>query len=346
MEFLKRKSLWIGVALLVVLSSLTLYTIIKELNGQDIEGAIRNSDPFWIVMAILSMLTYFFLDGLNIRRGLRLTGYKVNYVQMMKYSFAGFFFSSLTPSSTGGQPGQLYFMSQDKIRLSHGTFSLLCVLLCFQIGAVIWGIIGVILSPVGLFGLEGRFAYVFPIGFILNLLIILFLIFLIFTPKLSQMIACVLLKLNSLRHSKPGSNFKVLRTFAGYRHAAVLMKTNKFIFFEMLINSLFQIAFMHLVTFCSAKALGCHDMDWFSTICTQGALFLSVSSLPLPGSAGITEYGYALFYADVIPKELLGSVMLLARFVNFVLPLIYTGLALMTIHLIQRRRQKHSKLRL
>jgi uncharacterized membrane protein YbhN (UPF0104 family) len=50
--------------------------------------------------------------------------------------------------------------------------------------------------------------------------------------------------------------------------------------------------------------------------------------LPLPGAAGVTEYGYALFYADLIPTALLGSVMLLSRFVSFTLPLIASGLGL------------------
>ena len=49
-------------------------------------------------------------------------------------------------SSTGGQPGQLYFMAKDKLKVSHSAFTLLCALLSFQCAAVFLGVIGVIFS--------------------------------------------------------------------------------------------------------------------------------------------------------------------------------------------------------
>ena len=89
-----------------------------------------------------------------------------------------------------------------------------------------------------------------------------------------------------------------------------------------------QLVLFHTVTFLCAHAVGCTDLDWFTVLRTQASLFISVSSLPLPGAAGVTEYGYALFYADLIPAALLGSVMLLSRFVSFTLPLVISGLGL------------------
>jgi uncharacterized protein (TIRG00374 family) len=247
---------------------------------------------------------------------------------MMKYSFAGFFFSSITPSSTGGQPGQLYFMAKDKLKVSHSAFTLLCALLSFQCAAVFLGIVGVICSRGEVFKLQGRFAYVFPIGFALNLAIIAFLICVLFTRKLAGFFIGIGLKFMKMRGIKPGEKFKFLRSFASYRKAAALLRKNKFVFVKMLITSLVQLVLFHTVTFLCAHAVGCTDLDWFTVLRTQASLFISVSSLPLPGAAGVTEYGYALFYADLIPAALLGSVMLLSRFVSFTLPLVISGLGL------------------
>ena len=328
MGLLKKKSLWLSALFLLILGGATVYVVYKELKGQDILGTLRNADIRWVLAAVLSMAVYALCDGINISRCLKLAGYKISFAQMMKYSFAGFFFSSITPSSTGGQPGQLYFMAKDKLKVSHSAFTLLCALLSFQCAAVFLGIVGVICSRGEVFKLQGRFAYVFPIGFALNIAIIAFLICVLFTRKLAGFFIGIGLKFMKMRGIKPGEKFKFLRSFASYRKAAALLRKNKFVFVKMLITSLVQLVLIHTVNFLCAHAVGCTGLDWFTVLRTQASLFISVSSLPLPGAAGVTEYGYALFYADLIPAALLGSVMLLSRFVSFTLPLVMSGLGL------------------
>ena len=338
MELLKKKSLWLGALLLLVLGGATVYVIYKELEGQDIVGTLKNANIWWVLAAILAMAIYAVCDGINISRCLKLAGYKISFAQMMKYSFAGFFFSSITPSSTGGQPGQLYYMAKDKLKVSHSAFTLLCALLSFQCAAVFLGVVGVICSHGEVFKLQGRFAYVFPIGFALNLAIIAFLICVLFTRRLAGFFIGIGLWFIKLRGIKPGERFKFLRSFASYRKASALLKKNKSVFVKMLITSLVQLILFHSVTFFCAHAIGCSDLDWFTVLRTQASLFISVSSLPLPGAAGVTEYGYALFYADLIPTALLGSVMLLSRFCSFTLPLVWSGLGLAGLSIKRKKK--------
>ena len=338
MELLKKKSLWLGALLLLVLGGATVYVIYKELEGQDIVGTLKNANIWWVLAAILAMAIYAVCDGINISRCLKLAGYKITFAQMMKYSFAGFFFSSITPSSTGGQPGQLYYMAKDKLKVSHSAFTLLCALLSFQCAAVFLGVVGVICSHGEVFKLQGRFAYVFPIGFALNLAIIAFLICVLFTRRLAGFFIGIGLWFIKLRGIKPGERFKFLRSFASYRKASALLKKNKSVFVKMLITSLIQLMLFHSVTFFCAHAIGCSDLDWFTVLRTQASLFISVSSLPLPGAAGVTEYGYALFYADLIPTALLGSVMLLSRFCSFTLPLVWSGLGLAGLSIKRKKK--------
>ena len=204
MSLLKKKSLWLGALFLLVLGGATVYVIYKELRGQDILGTLKNANIWWVLAAIAAMMIYAVCDGINISRCLKLAGYKISFAQMMKYSFAGFFFSSINPSSTGGQPGQLYFMAKDKLKVSHSAFTLLCALLSFQCAAVFLGIVGVICSRGEVFKLQGRFAYVFPIGFALNLAIIAFLICVLFTRKLAGFFIGIGLKFMKMRGIKPG----------------------------------------------------------------------------------------------------------------------------------------------
>ena len=331
MNLLKKKSLWLGALLLLLLGGATVFVIYKELRGQDIIGTLKNANIWWVLAAVCAMALYAVADGINISRCLKLAGYKISFAQMMRYSFAGFFFSSITPSSTGGQPGQLYYMAKDKLKVSHSAFTLLCALLSFQCAAVFLGVFGAVCSHGEVFKLNGKFAYVFPIGFALNIAIIIGLLCVLFTRRIAGFFAEIGLRLKKIKGLKPGDKFRFLRSFAAYRKAAFLLKLNKSVFLKMLITSLVQIILYHSVTFFCARAIGCSGLDWFTVLRTQSSLFISVSSLPLPGAAGVTEYGYALFYADLIPTELLGSVMLLSRFCAFVLPLIGSGLGLVLL---------------
>ena len=94
MGLLKKKSLWLSALFLLILGGATIYVVYKELKGQDILGTLRNADIRWVLAAVLSMAVYALCDGINISRCLKLAGYKITFAQMMRYSFAGFFFSS------------------------------------------------------------------------------------------------------------------------------------------------------------------------------------------------------------------------------------------------------------
>ena len=138
----KKKSFWVGIVLLVALSVVAILIIHRELDGQNLPALLRQADFRFLLLCILFMGVYAVCDTWNLQRCLRLFGNQVGFFQTLRYVFAGFFFSSITPSSTGGQPSQLYFFSRDGISLSHGTFSLLCALLSFQLVSVTFGIVG------------------------------------------------------------------------------------------------------------------------------------------------------------------------------------------------------------
>ena len=144
MEIWRKKSFWIGILFFIALSIATLLVIRRELGGQNIIEALIEADGRWLAVAGLSMLLYILIDCLNISSGIRHLGYDVSFSQMLLYSFAGFFFSSITPSSSGGQPGQIYYMRKNGIKVSHVSFSTLLALLSYQTMVYLWGVIGIL----------------------------------------------------------------------------------------------------------------------------------------------------------------------------------------------------------
>lgn len=98
--------------------------------GQIVEIAASASFPS-IALGLLMAGTFHVAEGLNLKILLRTMGHPVSFAQGMKYAYTGFFFSSITPSSTGGQPMQLYMMKKDNlVHIRHPPFAKgLCILL-------------------------------------------------------------------------------------------------------------------------------------------------------------------------------------------------------------------------
>ena len=66
---------------------------------------------------------------------------KVPYWRSLSYAFADFYFSAITPSATGGQPMQLYYMVRDGFGAAHSSFSLLATAAAYQMTVLVYGCI-------------------------------------------------------------------------------------------------------------------------------------------------------------------------------------------------------------
>ena len=73
----------------------------------------------------------------------------------------------------------------------------------------------------------------------------------------------------------------------------------------MFLTSLVQLAAYHSVPFWVYLAFGLQGQSFWAMVGLQGVLFLSVSSLPLPGAVGLTEGGFLLLYQTIFPGALL-----------------------------------------
>ena len=61
----------------------------------------------------------------GIRISLKALNEKSTFLENLKYALIGFFFSSITPAASGGQPMQIYYMHKEKISVASSTLALL-----------------------------------------------------------------------------------------------------------------------------------------------------------------------------------------------------------------------------
>lgn len=359
--------------LFVALIGITLLVIHREYSLTYILSSIKEADPFWLLPGMAAMGLFFFCEGANIGRCLRLAGHRVSLLEQLKYSMAGFFFSSITPSASGGQPMQLYFMHKDGLPLSHSSLALLTELTSFQAAAASLAMAGLAFYGHGQGcpalatgtnasasagpgpgpGLAGLWAgvggaasggiataVILAAGVFISTAILAVLMFIIFSPSAARLIAAPVLwivdKLNSSNASL--LRFRFLRGLCEYRRASQYITKNPRAMAEIFLTSVVQLLAYFSITFCVCKSLGLTGISWLHITLWQASLYIAVSTLPFPGAVGITEGGFALMFASLIPPELMGVAIILSRLISFALPLVASGLG--TFLLGSRRKVK------
>lgn len=341
MKFCNRKTILIGSLLLLLLTGVAVYVLQRELDVALILAAFRQAKLLWIIPAVFCIFLYTYLGSCNIRRGLRICGYRPTLWRSVRYSYTGFFFSAVTPSSSGGQPAQIFYIVRDGAKVSHATFSILLEMFCYASSSVILGAIGALLSVIlGTLSIRNNLFWLSILGIAVNGVLVLILLCFMFSKSASRVITNIAVavceKLLHIKHIR----YKILRSIAEYRKTAAILKENKHLLEKMLLTSLVQITLYHSIPYFCCLALGCTHLNWLSIVALQATLYISVSFLPLPGSAGVTEGGYALLFASLLSEAILGSTMLLSRFISFVLPLMVSGGVLLISNILFNIRVK------
>ena len=92
-----------------------------------LKQAIKSADVIWLLPGVF--LVMFFIWGESIIIWYLMRSFRINLKKRICFLFSsvGFFFSCITPSATGGQPMQIYFMKKEKIPIPVATVILMIV---------------------------------------------------------------------------------------------------------------------------------------------------------------------------------------------------------------------------
>ena len=172
--------------LFILLVLVVTFIVLKGADIESVWNAMKNADPKWLTAGLGLAAVFNIAEGINLRKVLVSFGYRVSFKEAMKYAYIGYFFSSVTPSATGGQPLQLYAMSKDKIHVAHGTMALLTELTSFQIAAFLMENIAAFWILTGRIHLNKIMLILALVGYIMNLVFIAALMIVIISDRLKR----------------------------------------------------------------------------------------------------------------------------------------------------------------
>ncbi len=310
------KSLIISISAFIILLFLTFWLIFKDQDLSKIFGIVDNANPWWLIGGLLLMLGYFLMQAWNVKSILNTLGEKITLKKMLKFTLIEFFFCAMTPSATGGQPVEIYYMSKEGIPASKSTLAIFVQLCGYQIAVMTLGIISVLFLPYKL--PPGVFMF-FTIGLLINGVALLVLLSCVFLPKIAQFVARGIVKIAEKFHFKRAEKLEenLNAGLEKYAENATYIKKHKKEFFIAVARVFGQVALYFLVPFCIYKSFGLSEHNIIELFAMQSVLFIATAGFPIPGAVGLSETVFLALYASVFGEELVSSAMLLNRGVTF-----------------------------
>ncbi len=339
-----RKTAVTGILIMAAVIVLTFAFVFRKVSPAEMWSAVQSVNPLWLLLGLVMMLIYQIGEGMNLIRPLRLFGYPLSIRHGLKYAMAGFFFSSITPSSSGGQPMQLYYMHTDGVKISHGVLALLVQLLGFETATVTLAVAGDFVLNAMLIQALGRQKLLLLVGIVINILFLLFILLCLFSEKAIRLICRILTRMIRFfdRKGKGKIAGRLQKIIDDYGHLSGSFHGHMDMIARTVATSFIQFFCMYMVPFLVYKGFGLHGSNLIQVELLQAVLFVAVGFIPIPGASGVSEGTFLLIFRLLFPGGILASAMLLSRMISLYLIVIINGIiiSVLTQRTLTRRARR------
>lgn len=314
----KQKKLFRNIIIFILLILLTFHIILKDQNLSEILEIVSSAKKEFLLIAIICMCIFMICEAANIGRTLKLLNEKSTFLRNLKYALIGFFFSSITPAASGGQPMQIYYMHKDKISVANSTLALLINLSCIQIVTISIAIISLIFNSQYL---NGPLIGLFILGISLNLTALALLLISIFSKRMTKGLINIVIKILKFFKVKniEEKKEKIENELTKYQGSATYLKENKSLILKTLATTFIQFITYYSISYWVYRSLGLTEHNIFEILTMQAVLYATVSGIPSPGAVGVSEGGFIEIFKNVYSKNMLSGAMMLSRGINFYL---------------------------
>lgn len=338
----KCKTQLISVAFIVCMMGVTMGVLSRKVDFSLVFSVIARAQPFWLIIALLCAFGYIGFQALAIYLPMRSFGSTVPFMRCVAYSALGYYYSSITPSATGGQPMQMYYMCRDRENFSDVSLMIVLTNIVYQVVVLFLAFVFVMLAGTAVWGYieTGRIFVILGVIVALGFAALLFLV--LRRPGWAMGVGRWILKAGSALHlvkNKDKALLSLCAQIASYHVGAKTMFHNRKLVFAVCVCTAMQMLCQYAIPLVACAALrmvipgGAFVLMVFAL---QAVIQISVCFIPLPGGVGMSEGLFTVFFLPLLGNVYTVPCMVLARFFSFYLMLILDGLVAMYVHLTPR----------
>ena len=322
----------LNIIILILVTILVLYISLKDDFFEVING-LTKINVFWIIIALIFALGYYYMRALSLYSFTKKFKKDETFTNIFKIVFITQFFDGITPSSTGGQPYQIYAFNKENIKLVDATNIVIQNFIVYQIALILLGLIAVISNKyLNLFYDLGIIKKLILLGFIINVIVIIGLFSLAFMKKLNKLIVKLIVRiLSKLKIIKNKEEIikNLNTTVENFHDGAKLLLKNKIDFLKTIFYNFVALLLFYSIPIVILYGLGDYtSMNIIESIIASAHVMLIGSFIPIPGATGGLEYAFTQFYGVFISDSTLTLVMLLWRSLTYYLGVIIGSILL------------------
>lgn len=341
-----KKQLFFNIGFVLLVFFFTLNRLSKETN---LEGGIQkalNLNMFYLLVGFCLILAYVLIESVILYFLLNKIDKGQSFPVCALYSFIGFLYSCITPSASGGQPAQMYYMKKDGIMVGESTPMLMIVTIAYKGVLVLVGamIIFFNISDITAY-ISGAGIYIY-IGLAANVVLLIFMVLLLIKPQLLYVFC------------RAGYNGILARLLGKYRFKArdkAVKYLDKYITtaiyykghysnmaWPVLGLTVLQRMAYFGVTVAVYKAFNLSNVSLLTVLILAASINVAVDMLPLPGGMGATELLFISLFSEIFGRNKVVTALLVNRFLTFYI-LIILGIIAVVVANIRINRKKKLK---
>lgn len=302
--------------ILFLITAIVLYIVLKD-DWSSIVKAMSTIDIKYVLLAVISLFISIALKGIvnylivNDKK-------KINVKEAIKHNLITQFFNGITPFSTGGQPMEIYMLTEHNISLSKATNYTVQSFIFYQIALVICGIFAVTYNFIFKIFPEVNFLkYLVLLGFLINIGVVMVLLLVANSKKLQKKMCNFTIKVSKklklkIKEEEITEKFKDL--YEGFKE---LSKRKKLTFVGIGLNILSLIFLYIIPLFVLFSMHDYNSLNVADTLTASAYIYVIGAFVPIPGASGGIEYGFTQFFGNFIGAGTVSAVLLIWRFITY-----------------------------
>lgn len=224
-----KKKMAFNVVFLILVFAGTIYGVFHGEDLGEIARILKTVNLLWLIPGFICVIVFIWGESIIIYYMMRTLGIKRKKWTCFLFSSVGFFFSCITPSASGGQPAQIYYMKKEKIPIPVSTLVLMIVTITYKLVLVVIGVVVTFFGQGFIHKYLYDVRYVFYLGTGLNVFCVVTMLILVFHPVLARTIlvkGMALLERMHLMKRKQSRLDRLNASMDQYRETAVYLKNH------------------------------------------------------------------------------------------------------------------------
>ena len=310
---------------------------------QEMAAAFMQLNLTWLLACIGCLLLYWLSDGVLLDD---ITSYMYKrepFGHSLKVGIIGLYYGALTPFATGGQPMQVVYMRRRDVPMGTATCIVSVKFVVYELSLCTLYITAMAIYGPVFFANDNTMFWLSTLGFAVNASAVIIIIMSLVNRRLVMRSGSAIIRFFSRikvirKQEKAIAAFG--KTINDYHEAAEyiarhwLRAIGSFFISVINLTFFFAIPFFIYLAFGRPGGKGLVDI-----LALQAFLYIAISFVPTPGTAGAAETGFHAIFAAIFGAGAVFAPMLIWRFLTYYLMLIVGSILVVADEVLTMRRQ-------